>query len=93
MTARDRCRTLCVTVVADAGHPAGLPEAPESGRPARGRGAPQASGRKTGGGPEGRKASGLLMVDEVLYVWARNLNKDGTGSSLAWSADRAKTWT
>ena len=51
------------------------------------------SGRKTGGGPEGRKASGLLMVEGVLYVWARNLNKDGTGSSLAWSADRAKTWT
>lgn len=51
------------------------------------------TGHKTGGGPEGRKASGLLMADGVLYMWVRNLNKDGTGSSLAWSKDRAKTWT
>ncbi len=51
------------------------------------------SGHKTGGGEGGRKASGLLMVDGVLYMWVRNLNKDGTGSSLAWSKDRAKTWT
>jgi hypothetical protein len=33
------------------------------------------------------------MVDGVLYMWVRNLNKDGTGSSLAWSKDHAKTWT
>jgi hypothetical protein len=32
------------------------------------------------------------MVDGVLYMWVRNLNKDGTGSSLAWSKDGAKTW-
>jgi hypothetical protein len=51
------------------------------------------SAHKTGGGASGRKASGLLMVDGVLYMWARNLNKDGTGSSLAWSEDRGKTWT
>ncbi len=52
-----------------------------------------ATGHKTGGGPEGRKASGLVMIDGVLYMWVRNLNKDGTGSSLAWSKDHAKTWT
>jgi predicted transposase YbfD/YdcC len=51
-----------------------------------------ATGHKTGGGPEGRKASGLLMVDGVLYMWVRNLKKDGTGSSLAWSKDHSKTW-
>jgi len=52
-----------------------------------------ATGHKTSGGPEGRKASGLLMVDGVLYMWVRNLKKDGTGSSLAWSKDHARTWT
>jgi len=51
------------------------------------------TGHKTGGGPKGRKASGLLMVDGVLYMWVRNLKEDGTGSSLAWSEDRAATWT
>jgi hypothetical protein len=33
------------------------------------------------------------MVDGVLYMWVRNLNEDGTGSSLAWSEDQAATWT
>ena len=33
------------------------------------------------------------MVDGVLYMWVRNLKKDGTGSSLAWSNDHAKSWT
>ena len=51
------------------------------------------TGHKTSGGPEGRKASGLVMVDGVLYMWVRNLNEDGTGSSLAWSDDHAATWT
>lgn len=51
------------------------------------------TGYKTGGGPKGRKASGLLMVHGVLYMWVRNLTEGGTGSSLAWSVDRAKTWT
>lgn len=50
------------------------------------------TGHKTGGGAKGRKASGLLMVDGVLYMWVRNLTEAGTGSSLAWSVDRAKTW-
>ena len=42
-----------------------------------------------GDGPKGRKASGLLLVDGVLYLWARN----GGNSQLAWSADRGRTWT
>ena len=51
------------------------------------------TGHKTGGGPKGRKASGLLMADGVFYMWVRNLHQDGTGSSLAWSEDQASTWT
>jgi hypothetical protein len=47
----------------------------------------------TGGDKKGRKAAGLLMVDGVLYMWVRNLNQDGTGSTLAWSKDHARTWT
>ena len=42
-----------------------------------------------GDGAKGRKASGLLMVDGVLYLWARNAGN----SQLAWSADRGRTWT
>ena len=51
------------------------------------------TGHKEGGGPEGRKASGLLMVEGVLYMWVRNLRADGTGASLAWSDDHRKSWT
>lgn len=42
-----------------------------------------------GMGTRGKKASGLLMVDGVLYLWARNAGN----SQLAWSTDYAKTWT
>ena len=42
-----------------------------------------------GDGAAGKKASGLLMVDGVLYLWARNAGN----SQLAWSADRGQTWT
>ncbi|MBI5684811.1 MAG: serine hydrolase [Verrucomicrobia bacterium] len=42
-----------------------------------------------GDGKRGVKASGLLMVDGVLYLSARNAGN----SQLAWSADRGATWT
>ena len=42
-----------------------------------------------GGGASGKKASGLLMVDGVLYLWARNAGN----SQLVWSADHGGTWT
>lgn len=42
-----------------------------------------------GTGAHGKKASGLLMVDGVLYLLARNAGN----SQLAWSTDHAKTWT
>jgi len=47
-----------------------------------------ASAEYEGDGPSGPKASGLLMVDGVLYMWVRNL----ANSQLAWSSDRGKTW-
>lgn len=47
------------------------------------------SGENRGMGPSGRKASGMLMVDGVLYMWARNADN----AQLAWSTDRARTWT
>ena len=38
-----------------------------------------------GDGRNGLKASGLLMVDGVLYMWLRN----ATNAQLAWSIDHA----
>ncbi len=43
----------------------------------------------TGDGAAGRKASGLLCVKGVLYVWMRNADN----SQLAWSRDHGATWT
>ena len=51
------------------------------------------TGQGGGDGPSGRKASGLLMINGVLYEWLRNLYADGTGSSLGWSRDFGSTWT
>jgi CubicO group peptidase (beta-lactamase class C family) len=42
-----------------------------------------------GDGSKGKKASGLLCVNGVLYLWARNAGN----SQLAWSADHGRTWT
>ena len=41
-----------------------------------------------GDGARGEKASGMLMVDGVLYMWLRNAGN----SQLAWSKDHAQTW-
>ncbi len=46
------------------------------------------TGETRGDGAKGRKASGLLMVDGVLHLWARNAGN----SQLAWSSDRGVTW-
>jgi CubicO group peptidase (beta-lactamase class C family) len=47
------------------------------------------TGERMGQGAQGAKASGMLMVDGVLYMLARN-----TGNSqLAWSVDHGKSWT
>lgn len=42
-----------------------------------------------GDGMKGKKASGILMVDGVLYALIRNAGN----SQLAWSADHGQTWT
>jgi len=47
------------------------------------------SGENCSYGTAGAKASGMLMVDSILYMWARN-----TGNAqLAWSRDHGRTWT
>jgi CubicO group peptidase (beta-lactamase class C family) len=42
----------------------------------------------TGDGKKGEKASGMLMVRGVLYMWLRNADN----SRLVWSTDRGATW-
>jgi hypothetical protein len=61
-----------------------------SGSSSRFRGANirSATGEQKGNGPRGKKASGILMVDGVLYLWCRN----AANSQLAWSSDHGKTW-
>jgi len=51
------------------------------------------TGEFRGPGPEGEKASGLLTVDGVLYMWVRNADHHGSHSRLGWSTDHAKTWS
>ena len=48
-----------------------------------------------GGGKNGIKSSGLLMVDRMLWMFVRNYKVDGDyrHSRLAWSKDYEKTWT
>jgi CubicO group peptidase (beta-lactamase class C family) len=46
------------------------------------------SGERTGDGAKGAKASGMLMVDGMLYMLVRNV----ANSQVAWSPDRGKTW-
>jgi CubicO group peptidase (beta-lactamase class C family) len=45
-----------------------------------------------GDGAKGKKGSGMLMVDGVLYLWVRNAN-GSKGSELWWSSDHAQSWT
>ncbi|MDP6442802.1 MAG: serine hydrolase [Pirellulaceae bacterium] len=44
---------------------------------------------QTGGGASGPKVSGMLAVNDVLYMLVRNTKN----SQLAWSTDRGRTWT
>lgn len=47
------------------------------------------TGEQLGDGSRGRKASGMLMVEGRLFLWARN----AANSQLAWSSDHAASWT
>jgi len=50
---------------------------------------PSPSADNSGEGARGKKASGLLMIKGVLYMWARNAGN----AQLAWSTDHAQSWT
>ncbi|NKB65635.1 MAG: serine hydrolase [Candidatus Latescibacteria bacterium] len=45
-----------------------------------------------GYGPNGEKSSGLLALDNKLYMWVRNANQAGQHSRLGWSVDRGRHW-
>jgi CubicO group peptidase (beta-lactamase class C family) len=45
-----------------------------------------------GHGRTGKKASGMLMVDGILYKWVRNIDGKGNRAQLAWSDDYGKSW-
>ena len=47
-----------------------------------------ANGEQIGQGAAGKKASGMLMINRVLYMWVRNAGN----SQLLWSDDHGKTW-
>jgi len=49
---------------------------------------PSPTAERTGDGPKGPKASGMIMVNGVLYMLVRNANN----SQLAWSPDHGRTW-
>jgi hypothetical protein len=53
---------------------------------------PSPTGEQLGARHRGKKASGMLMVDGVLYQWVRNANGDGEECQLAVSGDHATTW-
>jgi len=50
------------------------------------------TGEYSGDGAMGKKASGMLMLDGVLYMLVRNANGRGEESQLMWSADKGITW-
>jgi hypothetical protein len=45
-----------------------------------------------GDGARGKKASGMLMVEGILYMWVRNANNGGKYCELWWSKDHAVDW-
>ena len=52
----------------------------------------RSDGERLGPGRKGEKASGLLCVDGVIYIWVRNADGDGNCGRLGWSMDHMKTW-
>jgi CubicO group peptidase (beta-lactamase class C family) len=49
---------------------------------------PSPTGEQFGDGAKSKKASGILCVEGVLYLWTRNAGN----AQLAWSKDHGKTW-
>jgi putative heme-binding domain-containing protein len=54
----------------------------------RGTNIPSPTGEQVGDGVKGKKASGIVCVDGVLYLWMRNAGN----AQLAWSKDHGRTW-
>ncbi len=55
----------------------------------RGENIRSSAAEQIGQGPEGKKASGMLMLDNVLYMCVRNADN----AQLAWSEDAGTSWT
>jgi hypothetical protein len=53
----------------------------------------RSSAEQLGQGRAGKKAWGILCVDKTLYLWFGHADENGGQTQLAWSRDRAKTWT
>jgi CubicO group peptidase (beta-lactamase class C family) len=49
---------------------------------------PSPTGEQSGDGAKAKKASGILCVEGVLYLWTRNAGN----AQLTWSKDHGKTW-
>jgi hypothetical protein len=49
---------------------------------------PSPTGEQSGDGARAKKASGILCVQGMLYLWARNAGN----AQLAWSKDHGTTW-
>jgi len=50
------------------------------------------TGENRGYGESGKKGSGLVMVDGVLYLWLFHADQEGSQAQLAVSRDLARTW-
>lgn len=53
----------------------------------------RSSGENKGSGRKGKKGSGILMVDGVLYLWLFHANEAGAMCQLARSGDHGRSWT
>ena len=52
----------------------------------------RSNAENSGYGRRGQKASGLLAIDNSIYLWVRNDDLNGSKSRLARSNDQQKTW-
>ena len=53
----------------------------------------RSTGEQFGDGRRGKKGWGILSVDGTLYLWLGHADRAGGAAQLAWSNDRAKSWT
>jgi hypothetical protein len=53
----------------------------------------RSAAEQLGQGRTGRKGWGLLSVGGTLWLWLGHADLKGAGAQLAWSKDRARTWT